>query len=54
MFSQFYLTTDMPQQLSYKMTRLKPHSEYRIEVTAYDSYDNKSEPLTAFFRLNSH
>ena len=54
MFSQFYLTTDMPQQLSYKMTRLKPHSEYRIEVTAYDSYDNKSKTLTAFFRLNSH
>ena len=25
-----------------------------VEVTAYDSYDNKSEPLTAFFRLNSH
>ena len=48
-FSQFYLTTDMPKKLSYTATGLTPNTEYTVEVVAYDSYDNQSTPLTATF-----
>ena len=46
-FSQFYLTTDMPQSLSYTVDGLSENTEYNVEVIAYDSYDNQSQPLTA-------
>ena len=48
-FSQFYLTTDMPEELSYTVNGLTPNTEYKVEVIAYDSWDNQSEPLTATF-----
>ena len=48
-FSQFYLTTDMPALLSYTISNLRPATPYTIEVVAYDSYDNQSEALTASF-----
>ena len=48
-FSQFYLTTDMPQTLSYTIEGLTADTKYTAEVTAYDSWDNKSVPLTATF-----
>lgn len=48
-FSQFYLTTDMPRNLSCTVSELAPGTEYSVEVIALDSYDNPSEPLTATF-----
>jgi len=48
-FSQFYLTTDMPRQISYTFDGLTENTEYTAEVVAYDSYDNQSAPLTATF-----
>lgn len=45
-FSQFYLTIDTPEQLSYAISNLAPNTEYNIEVVAYDSWDNTSEALT--------
>lgn len=48
-FSQFYLTTDMPQTLFYTIEGLTADTKYTAEVTAYDSWDNKSVPLTATF-----
>lgn len=48
-FSQFYLTTDMPEQLSYTVDNLEGNTEYKVEVIAYDSYDNKSEALSSTF-----
>lgn len=48
-FSQFYLTTDMPKELSFTLNDLTPQTEYSVVVTAYDSWDNISEPLAATF-----
>ena len=49
-FSQFYLTIDTPDHLSYTFEDLSPNTEYRVEVYAYDSYDNISEScLTTTF-----
>ena len=48
-FSQFYLTTDMPQTLSYTVEGLAGGTKYTAEVTAYDSWDNQSVPLSATF-----
>ena len=48
-FSQFYLTVDMPEELSCTISELTPNTEYKVEVIAYDSWDNQSEPLTATF-----
>ena len=48
-FSQFYLTTDMPQTLSYTIEGLAADTKYTAEVTAYDSWDNESVPLSATF-----
>ena len=48
-FSQFNLTIDTPKQLSYTINGLIPNEEYKVEVIAYDSYDNKSAALTATF-----
>lgn len=49
-FSQFYLTTDMPKQLSCTIEGLTEGTEYTAEVIAYDSWDNQSVPLTATFK----
>ena len=51
-FSQFYLTTAMPQQLSTTQTGLAPGTEYTAEVTAYDSYDNRSTALKETFKTS--
>ena len=48
-FSQFYLTTDMPSELSYTFDGLDENTQYNVEVVAYDSYDNQSEPLITTF-----
>ena len=50
-FSQFYLTIDMPKQLTYTISGLSTFIRYKIEVVAYDSYDNKSPALSATFML---
>ena len=52
-FSQFYLTKDMPHKLSYTIEGLDAGAEYTAEVTAYDSYDNTSVPLTATFKTTA-
>ena len=49
-FSQFYLMTDKPQQLSCTIEGLTESTEYTAEVIAYDSWDNQSVPLTATFK----
>ena len=49
-FSQFYLTKDMPKTLSYTIDDLEGGTAYTAEVIAYDSYDNKSVPLSATFK----
>ncbi|MCR4922330.1 MAG: metallophosphoesterase [Bacteroidaceae bacterium] len=49
-FSQFYLNADMPKTLTYRMSELKPSTEYRVEVVAYDSYDNMSQSLVVSFK----
>mgnify|MGYP003315182938 CR=1 FL=1 len=48
-FSQFYLNTDMPDTISYTLNNLKPGHTYDVVVTAIDSYENASEPITATF-----
>ena len=48
-FSQFYLTIDTPKQISYSISDLAPNTEYKVEVIAYDSYDNQSTALTSNF-----
>lgn len=52
-FSQFYLSNEMPNKLSYVAEGLASNTEYTVEVVAYDSYDNKSTPLTATFKTPS-
>jgi len=49
LFSQFYLTTDMPRELTTSVEGLTPETSYTVEVTAYDSYDNRSDILQATF-----
>ena len=49
LFSQFYLTINTPEQLSYSIDDLDSDTEYKVEVIAYDSYDNKSAALSATF-----
>jgi Icc-related predicted phosphoesterase len=43
-FSQFYLTSEMPKELSVKFNDL-PAGELTVAVTAVDSYGNKSEKI---------
>jgi hypothetical protein len=45
-FSQFYLNSEMPATLSVRLDSLAPATVYTAEVTAYDSYDNASAPIT--------
>jgi len=49
-FSQFYLNSDTPNPISYYASNLNPETEYKLEVTAYDSYDNASTPLKVTFK----
>ncbi len=46
-FSQFYLTTEMPQQLTAQINGLTQNTSYIAEVTALDSYENASEPIVS-------
>jgi len=48
-FSQFYLNTGKPNEIRCTIGGLEPASQYDVEVTAYDSYDNKSAPITTVF-----
>ncbi len=48
-FSLFYLNSEMPETLECKVGDLEPETEYVMEVTAYDSYDNASEKISATF-----
>ncbi len=48
-FSQFYLNSEMPATIECVVDGLDPETDYEVEVIAYDSYDNASEPLTATF-----
>lgn len=52
-FSQFYLTTDTPEELTCTIGDLEQNTEYQVEVIAYDSWDNQSAPIsTTFTTLN--
>lgn len=44
-FSQFYLNSAMPETLSVTIGGLSANTTYTAEVVAYDSYDNKSNPI---------
>lgn len=46
-FSQFYLNSDMPNSLSPTISGLVPRAKYTIQVTAVDSYYNKSGKITS-------
>lgn len=48
-FSLFYLNSEMPRSLSHTVEGLESGKEYRIEVIAYDSYENGSVPLRSLF-----
>lgn len=45
-FSQFYLNSAMPETISATLEGLDSGTEYTFTVTAYDSYDNASEPIS--------
>ena len=49
-FSQFYLYSGMPEKLSLPVVGLSSSTAYTVEVVAYDSYDNISDPITASFK----
>lgn len=42
-FSRFYLNSEMPETLEYRLPGLKPGVEYRVRVKAVDSYGNESD-----------
>ena len=46
-FSQFYLTSDMPESLTATISGLSANTAYTVEVIAYDSYDNQSTPIVS-------
>ncbi len=48
-FSQFYLNSQIPATVEHTEQNLKPATAYRVEVKAYDSYDNASAPITTTF-----
>lgn len=48
-FSGFYLNSEMPTEFFQNIKNLQSETEYYVEVKAYDSYDNESEPLVANF-----
>lgn len=47
--SQFYLNKEMPSNIVCTINGLLNEADYEIEVTAYDSYNNYSTPLSAHF-----
>ena len=51
--SQFYLNIHMPTILTQTINNLSSDTEYTVEVVAYDSYDNTSEPLVKTFKTPS-
>jgi predicted phosphodiesterase len=44
-FSRFYLNSDTPKILSYRLAGLRNKTEYTVKVTAVDSYNNRSEAI---------
>jgi len=46
-FSQFYLNSGMPNSLSPAITGLMPRTKYTVQITAVDSYNNKSGKITS-------
>ena len=49
-FSQFYLNAEIPNHLSHLIEDITPNTTYKVEVVAYDSYDNASQPLSTSFQ----
>lgn len=47
--SQFYLNSDMPERIVCTINNLDKETEYEVEATAFDSYDNESNSLTTTF-----
>lgn len=55
MFSDFYLGIEnMKPELSCKLFGLKYDTEYRVEISAIESFLNESEPISAVFRTNKN
>ncbi|MBQ0089114.1 MAG: metallophosphoesterase, partial [Prevotellaceae bacterium] len=48
-FSQFYLNSAQPDSIQFLVSGLKAETTYTAEVTAYDSYENVSESISAEF-----
>ncbi len=48
-YAQYYLNSDMPETITIPVKGLRPEVEYMVEVKAYDSFSNASEPLYATF-----
>ncbi len=46
-FSQFYLNSNMPGSLSYKMPGLRSGTAYTVSIKAVDSYNNQSTPVVS-------
>jgi Icc-related predicted phosphoesterase len=44
-FSQFYLNSEMPKNLSVTFNNLPPQKTLTAKITAIDSYNNKSKPI---------
>jgi predicted phosphodiesterase len=51
-FSGFYLNSGMPAELTVKFTGLSAKTSYTAKVTAYDSYRQPSQPISADFKTN--
>ena len=51
--SQFYLNSDVPERIVCTINNLDRETEYEVEVTAFDSYDNESHSLTTTFTTTS-
>lgn len=48
-FSRFYLNSEKPEKFLQIIKNLNSETEYKVEVIAYDSYENASEALVANF-----
>lgn len=48
-WSEFYFL-DRPENMTYTTGGLEPGTEYRVTVTAIDSFGKESEPIEAFFK----
>ncbi|MDR1814522.1 MAG: metallophosphoesterase [Tannerella sp.] len=47
LFSQFYLNSETPRSLTAALGGLKPKTEYKAVVTAFDSWKNASKPIVS-------